>query len=231
MMAMMGWASAIMVAITMVAAVTLLPALLGIVGRKVNSARIPFIKQKPAYDETSWSTRWAKKVVRRPVAYGAVAALVLTVLAIPVFSMQLGFADAGNDGPSTTTRKAYDLIAEGYGEGVNGPFMVVVDDKGASNPEEVVNDLSKALANTKGVASVDEPTVNEAGDLAIVTLTPTTAPQDEETSQLLDRLREDVIPAAVGDSKVEVSVTGSTPMIEDVSSSHCRSGCRTSWQP
>ena len=72
MMAMMGWASAIMVAITMFAAVTLLPALLGIVGRKVNSARIPFIKQKPVYDETSWSTRWAKKVVRRPVWYGAV---------------------------------------------------------------------------------------------------------------------------------------------------------------
>ena len=80
-----------------------------------------------------------------------------------------------------------------------------------------MTDLSKALANTKGVASVDEPTVNEAGDLAIVTLTPTTAPQDKETSQLLERLREDIIPAAVGDSKVEVSVTGSTPMTEDVS--------------
>ena len=218
MMAMMGWASAIMVAITMVAAVTLLPALLGIAGRRVNSARIPFIKQKPAFDEKSWSTRWANKVVRRPVWYGAFAAVVLGVLAIPVFSMQLGFADAGNDGPSTTTRKAYDLIAEGYGEGVNGPFMVVVDGKGAENPERVVSDVSKALANTEGVASVDQPTVNEAGDLAIVSLTPTTAPQDDETSQLLDRLREDVIPAAVGDSKVEVSVTGSTPIVEDVSS-------------
>ncbi len=99
MMTMMGWASALMVAITMLAAVTLLPALLGIAGKRVNSLRVPFIKQKPAYNPRSKSARWTAKVVAKPVRYGAVAAIVLGVLAIPTFSMQLGFPDAGNDGP------------------------------------------------------------------------------------------------------------------------------------
>ena len=99
MMTMMGWASAIMVAITMLAAVTLLPALLGLAGKRVNSLRVPFIKQKPAYDPRSQSARWTAQVVAKPVRYGAAAAIMLGVLAIPVFAMRLGFADAGNDAP------------------------------------------------------------------------------------------------------------------------------------
>ena len=203
MMTMMGWASAIMVAISMLAAVTLLPALLGIIKKRVNSLRLPFIKQKPANNPRSKSARWAAKVVARPKRYGAAAALVLIVLAIPVLSMRLGFADAGNDAPSTTTRKAYDLIADGYGPGVNGPFMVVVDTEGSANAEATVTELSTALGKVAGVASVDAPVLNEKGDLAILGLTPTTAPQDEATSTLLKHLRADVIPAVVGDSSAE----------------------------
>jgi RND superfamily putative drug exporter len=217
MMTMMGWSSAIMVAISMLAAVTLLPALLGIVKKRVNSLRLPFLKQRPAHNPQSKSGRWAARVVARPKRYGAVAALVLIVLAIPTLSMRLGFADAGNDAPSTTTRKAYDLIADGYGPGVNGPLMVVVDTEGSANAEATVTELSTVLGKVKGVASVDEPVLNEKGDLAILGLTPTTAPQDEATSTLLKHLRADVIPGAVGDSSAEVSITGSTAMTDDVS--------------
>jgi RND superfamily putative drug exporter len=218
MMSAMGWASALMVLITMLAAVTLLPALLGIVKRKVNSARIPFIKQKPAYNENSWSARWAGKVTAKPVGYGLVAALVLGVLAAPVFSMRLGFADAGNDGPSTTTRQAYDLVAEAYGPGTNGPLVVVLETGDAADAAAVTTSVRDALAHQAGVASVDKPVVNDDGSLAIISLTPTTGPQDEKTSELLAELRQDVLPRVIGDSSVEASITGSTALTDDVSS-------------
>ena len=218
MMTMMGWASAVMVAITMLAAVTLLPALLGIAGKRVNSLRVPFIKQKPAYNPRSKSVRWTAKVVAKPVRYGAVAAIVLAVLAIPTFAMQLGFPDAGNDGKGTTTRQSYDLMADKYGAGVNGPLSVVVETNGSPKSAAVIADLTEGLAADKGVASVDEPVLSEKKDLAIIGVTPTTAPQDAATADLLDRLRADVVPAAVGDTAVEASITGSTAMVEDISS-------------
>ena len=219
MMATMGWASAIMVAISMVAAVTLLPALLGITKRRVNSVKVPFVKRRPAWDPNSTSARWTARVVKRPIRYGAAAALALVVLAIPVLSMRLGFADAGNDAPVTTTRKAYDLIADHYGPGTNGPLVVVVDTAGTTADAAATADaLVKDIGDTAGVASVDAPTLDEKGDLAVIQLTPTTGPQDEATSTLLARLRTDVIPRAVGDSGAEVSVTGGTALTDDVSS-------------
>ncbi len=218
MMTMMGWASALMVAVTMIAAVTLLPALLGIAGKRVNSLRLPFIKQKPANNPRSKSARWTTKVVAKPVRYGAVAGVLLAVLAIPTFAMQLGFPDAGNDGPDMTTRKAYDLMADKYGAGVNGPLAVVVETNGSQKSEAVVTDLVQGISSDKGVASVGEPVFSEKKDLAIIDVTPTTSPQDAETSALLERLRDDVVPAAVGDTTVEASITGSTAMVEDISS-------------
>ncbi len=218
MMTSMGWASAIMVAITMFAAVTLLPALLGIAGRRVNSLRIPFIKQKPAYSADSTSARWTAKVVAKPVRYGVGAAVVLATLAIPVFSMHLGFTDASNDGPSTTTRKAYDLMADGYGPGVNGPFEIVLETQGSAITNEVVHNVSTALGNDRGITSVDAPVLNEEGDLAVITATPTTAPQDERSSELLQRLRNDVLPDAVAGTQVDAFVTGGTALTDDVSS-------------
>jgi RND superfamily putative drug exporter len=184
----------------------------------VNSARVPFIKSKPTYDPDGASARWAARVVAKPVRYGAGAALVLGILAIPVFSMHLGFADAGNDAPTSTTRKAYDLMAEGYGPGTNGTFQVVLDADRGEIAETTLDRLSTALADEPGVASVDEPVRNDAGSLAILTLTPTTSPQDARTSDLLQHLRKDTMPAALDGSDVEVSITGSTAITADVSS-------------
>ncbi len=218
MMTMMGYGSAIMVAVVMLAAITLLPAMLGVVKHRVNSARVPFIRPKATYDPNGSSARWAARVVARPVRYGGAAALALSILAIPVFSMHLGFADAGNDAPTSTTRKAYDLMADGYGPGTNGPFQVVVDADGGKLPATTLERVTTALANQPGVASVDTPVTNQAGDLAIITVTPTTSPQDARTSDLLQQLRADTIPAAVAGSDVHVSVTGSTALTVDVSS-------------
>jgi putative drug exporter of the RND superfamily len=218
MMTMMGWASALMVAITMIAAVTLLPAMLGIAGKRVNSLRVPFIKQRPANDPRSKSARWTAKVVARPVRYGAVATIILAVLAIPTFSMRLGFPDASNDAPGTTTRVAYDLMADKYGDGVNGPLAVVVETHGSPKATAVIDQLTRDIAADKGIASVDEPAVSEKKDLAVISVTPTTAPQDAKTAATLDRLRNEVVPNAVDGTTVEASVTGSTALVEDISS-------------
>jgi RND superfamily putative drug exporter len=217
MMTMMGWASALMVAVVMLAAITLLPALLGIVRHKVNSVRVPFIKQKPANNPRSKSARWAAKVVAKPVRFGLVAAVLLGVLAAPVFAMRLGFADAGNDAPTSTTRKAYDLVAEAYGPGVNGPMSVVVELHGSKDDAATLASLEKAVAADPGVASVDDPTISAKKDLAVFTVTPTTAPQDARTDQLVKRLRNEVLPVALGDARKDASVTGGTPMLSDIS--------------
>ena len=213
----MGYGSAIMVAVVMLASITLLPAILGIVKHRVNSARVPFVKQRPAYDADSASARWAARVVNKPLRYGGAAAVVLGILAIPVFSMHLGFADAGNDAPDMTTRKAYDLMADGYGPGTNGPLTVVLDTDGDRIPGATIKAVSTALENQAGVASVDQPVTNQTGDIAIITAMPTTSPQDTRTGELLETIREDTIPAALGDSEVEASVTGSTALTVDVS--------------
>jgi putative drug exporter of the RND superfamily len=214
----MGYGSAIMVAVVMLASVTLLPAILGVVKHRVNSAKVPFVKQQPAYNPDAASARWTARVVNKPLRYGGVAAVILGVLAIPVFSMHLGFADAGNDAKDSTTRKSYDLMADGYGAGTNGPLQVVLDTDGERIPEGTVKEVANALENQAGVASVDAPVANEAGDIAIITVVPTTSPQDAATSDLLESIREDTLPAALDGSDVEASVTGSTALTDDVSS-------------
>jgi putative drug exporter of the RND superfamily len=218
MMTMMGYGSAIMVAVVMVASITLLPAMLGVVKHGVNRARVPFVKPKPAYDPNASSARWAARVVAKPVRYGAAAAGALVLLAIPVFSMHLGFADAGNDAPTTTTRKAYDLVADGYGAGSNGPLQVVLETEEAPIDPATLDRVAADLGDQSGVASVGTPVTNEAGDLAIIVVTPTSSPQDARTDQLLESLREDTIPAAVDGTGIEASVTGSTALTADVSS-------------
>jgi RND superfamily putative drug exporter len=214
----MGWASAIMVVIAMLAAVTLLPGLLGLVGRRVNSARLPFVKQRAANNPASRSARWAARVVARPVRYALPAAAVLGMLAVPLFSMHLGFADPGNDGPSTTTRKAYDLVAEGYGPGSNGPLQVVLEGDATSADGARLRVVEAALRTTDGVASVAPAVVSPHGDLAVFAVTPTTSPQDSGTYELVERLRTDVLPGAVSGAGLQASVTGGTALSGDVSS-------------
>jgi putative drug exporter of the RND superfamily len=156
-------------------------------------------------------------VVSSPVRYGVVSAGVVALLALPVFSMRLGFADAGNDAPSTTTRKAYDLIADAYGPGTNGPLEVVLETGDAKDPQAAAGAVHDALEHERGVASVGAPSFNEGRDLAVIEVTPTTGPQDQATSDLLVRLRADVLPEAVDGTGATAMVTGNTALTDDVS--------------
>ena len=131
--------------------------------------------------------------------------------------MRLGFADAGNDSASMTTRKAYDIVADAYGPGVNGPLSVVVELDGSKDDAATVAALGKALAADPGVASVDDPTISAKKDLAVFTVTPTTSPQDAKTDQLVKRLRSDVLPDTLGDLRKDASVTGGGAIMSDIS--------------
>ena len=213
----MGWGSAMMVAITMVAAVTLLPGLLGLVGRKVNSLRVPFVRPKPANALDTRSARWAARVVARPVRYAVVATVLLGVLAAPAFALRIGFADDGNATPSSTLRKSYDLVADGFGPGFNGPVQVAVEVDGSSDDEAALRDIGTALDADRGVASVDGPALSPAGDLAVFAVTPTTAPQDAATTELVHRLRDEVLPEATRGHDVESMLTGATAYQADIS--------------
>jgi RND superfamily putative drug exporter len=217
MLTMMGWGSAMMVGIVMLAAVTLLPGLLGLAGRKVNSLRVPFVRQRPANDPDSRSARWAARVVARPVRYAIVATVLLGVLAAPVAAMRIGFSDDGNLAKENTLRKSYDLLADGFGPGFNGPVQVAVETDGSAEDAAAVEAIGAAIAADPGIASVSPPATSPRGDLAVIVAQPTTAPQAAETTELVDRLRADVIPEAVAGHGMTTYVTGGTAFAVDIS--------------
>ena len=217
MLTMMGWGSAMMVGIVMLAAVTLLPGLLGLAGRRVNSLRVPFVRQRPANDPDSRSAHWAARVVANPVRYGVVAVVLLGVLAAPVAALRIGFSDDGNAAKESTLRKSYDLLADGFGPGFNGPVQVAVETDGSADDAATVEGIAAAIAAEPGVASVSPTAVSPKGDLAVIVAQPTTGPQEAETTELVDRLRADVIPDAVAGHDMTTYVTGGTAFAVDIS--------------
>ena len=137
MIAAMGWTSALMVAVTMLAALTLLPALLGLAGKRIDSLRVVRSRSRDRSRPT-WSGRWANHVADRPVRYLVAAVALLGVVAAPAAALRIGFPDDGNVGTESTLRRSYDMLAEGFGPGFNGPLQVVVDLEGAVDPEGYV---------------------------------------------------------------------------------------------
>jgi putative drug exporter of the RND superfamily len=191
------------VAVTMVASVTLLPALLGFVGKNIDRWRLPWFHQDESRFEHSWAYRWSRVIQRRPWPAAIAGLLVLIVISLPVFSIRLGFADASSGSTERSSRRAYDLLSEGFGVGFNGPLLMAAE---ISSPADLENltAVAGALRETEGIAFVGEPFPNEAGDAAILSAYPTTAPQDQETHDLVKTVREDVIPSAAGDTNVYV---------------------------
>ncbi len=214
----MGFAVAISVVVAMALAVTLLPALLGWAGTRIDRFAIHRRKAVDAAHETI-SGRWAHHVGRRPGRYAIGALVVLLVLAAPVLALRVGFADDGNAAPDTTQRRAYDLTSEAYGAGFNGPLTVVVSDgdAGAGGQAAAVARVHDALAATPGIARVSAPLANPAGDTAVLFANPTTAPGDAATTDLLRDVRDDVLPAAVAGTGATAEVTGTTAFYEDLS--------------
>jgi RND superfamily putative drug exporter len=220
----MGLAAAIVVAVAALTAVTLVPALLRLVGRRVlpRSERSEDGERRDAAEgvddrEGRWARTVAVVVARRPWAAASAATVVLLALAAPTFGLQLGQPDDSNRPAGDTMRVAYDRLADGFGPGFNGPLLVAVDlrDADRSDREGLVERLGVDLAVTPGVQQVAPARTNPAGDTAVVTVIPTTAPQSEETSDLVEELRSTVIPGALGDDAT-AHVGGQTATFDDL---------------
>jgi putative drug exporter of the RND superfamily len=197
------------VLLVLAGSLTLLPGLLGFAGRAIDSFHVPGIRVAPTPGPHSVWYRWSRVVQRHPWVSGLSALGVLVVLTLPLFSIQLLFADAGNDPPSLTTRQAYDLLAEGFGPGTDGPLIVAVDLSGGGGPG-VAGQLATAIRSTPDVAAVVPPQVNNSGDTAVIVAIPRSSPQSEATKTLVDRLRGEVIPSVVGSSGAQALVGGVT---------------------
>jgi RND superfamily putative drug exporter len=203
-----AFTASLFVLVTMTASLTLLPAMLGFAGRNIERLHVPFVsKSQHAYDTTRWY-RWSRFIQRRPwfAAVGGLA--VLLALAGPMLGMRLGFPDAQNDPPTFTTHQAYDLVADGFGPGFSAPMVLAV--QGASGAELLAasDAMGRKLAEVPGVARVSPAVINDAGDTAVLTLAPTTSPQDAATQDLVDTLRDTAVPEATSGTDLTVSVGG-----------------------
>ncbi|MGV9356524.1 MMPL family transporter [Streptomyces misionensis] len=217
----MGIAAAGTVAIAVLIALTMIPALLGYAGRKVKPAgeksRLLGGGRKPKNpDRPNMGTRWARFVVRRPVAVLLLGVIGLGAAAVPAASLELGLPDDGSQPTSTTQRRAYDLLSEGFGTGFNGPLMVVVDAKHSAHPRTAFTEVAKEVKGLKDVVAVTPATPNKAGDTAIITVVPKSKPSSKSTEDLVHAIRDKGADTAAK-ADAEVLVTGSTAMNIDVS--------------
>jgi RND superfamily putative drug exporter len=207
------------VLVVMLASISLLPALLAYLGPRVDKLRIPFLgralREQPEGKESP-AARWSHMVQRRPWVYAIAATALLLALAAPALGMRLGFPDAGNDPPDTMTRQAYDLNTEGFGPGTNGPLVIAAELPDAAGKAEIQAFADK-LRDEKGIAFVPDPTFNDEGNAAIVTVIPEGSPQDQQTEDLVNRLRDDVVPAELSSKGINAQIGGVTAALEDQS--------------
>ncbi|GHD71993.1 membrane protein [Streptomyces mirabilis] len=210
-------AASLTVVLTVAASVTLLPALLSFIGPRALSRR----ERRRLYEHgpqpelpTGLAARWSVFVERHPKLLGAVAVVVMALLALPTLSLHLGTSDQGNNPRSATTRQAYDLLAKGFGPGVNGPLTLVTHVGGAED-RLALDSLDSTLRATAGIASVTPVTYDTGGDTAYLTVVPDSAPQSQKTSDLVDRLRTEVLPRVETGSGLDVRVGGVTASYDD----------------
>lgn len=229
----MGVAAALTVAMTMIAALTLLPALLGLLGHRVNALRIgrrragaPVAGEPGGASELGRWGRWARRVAKHRYRYAAASVLVLLVLTIPLASLRLGTPDDGNSPEDWTQRKAYETVSAQFGPGWNAPLLVVAELPGDARGDDMLKRLSYGLAVDPEVATVS-PAVHSADRaVAILTVVPKHAPQDREVSDLLRRIRNDLVPAAEAGSGGHIYVGGTTAFLTDLAETV---GARLPW--
>ncbi|HSO98153.1 MAG TPA: MMPL family transporter, partial [Solirubrobacteraceae bacterium] len=213
-------AASIAVAFTVVAALTLLPALLGLFGALVLRRRDRRALREGQWaesDESPFWARWTAVMGRRPMVFAVAATLVMLVIALPFLGMRLGSSDAGSDPTSMTTRKAYDLLAKGFGPGYNGPLQLVAK---LSSPAQRGAFLAadRAVASTRGVAAPGPVRIIPSpggGAVGVADIYPKGSPQDVSTTDLLNRVRATVLPAATRGTGVHVLVSGDTAIFND----------------
>ncbi|MFI0532586.1 MMPL family transporter [Streptomyces scabiei] len=210
-------AALLTVVLTVAASVTLLPALLSFIGMRALSRRERrrLAEHGPEPElPTGFAARWSAFVERHPKKLGAIALVVMTLLALPTLGLRLGTSDQGNDPATTTTRQAYDLLAEGFGPGVNGPLTLVTKVDGAAD-KLALDNLDTTLRATEGVSAVTPVTYNTGGDTAYLTVVPDSSPQSAKTSALVERLRDEVLPRAETGTTLDLHVGGVTAGYDD----------------
>jgi putative drug exporter of the RND superfamily len=213
-----GLGASVAVVVAVLAALTLQPALLSLFGHKVLSRRQRRKIGRSGESESPVWNAWSRQLRRSPVTLAAAGLLAIVVLAIPILSLRLGFSDAGNEPTTNTSRRAYDLLAEGFGPGFNGPFTLVAPDS-APNDRSGFARVLQAVSEVPGVAQVAPPVTVGTGahQVLVAEVTPTTAPQDGATAALLRNLREAVIPNATAGTGTDVRIGGVTAVDEDFS--------------
>jgi RND superfamily putative drug exporter len=215
----MGLAAVAAVVMAVLVALTLVPAVLGFVPDKVLSraARRTATRAHSAGEKESerGGTRWARLVLRHPVAVLILGVVSLGALAIPATALQLGMPGDEAKPTSTTQRRAYDALAKAFGPGFNGPLMIVVDAKGATEPEKAVETVAGKMAAMRGVVSVSPALFNDAGDTALFEVVPSTSPTDAATKDLVRRLR-DARPGLTDGTGTRFQVTGTTAVNVDL---------------
>jgi RND superfamily putative drug exporter len=221
-------ATTVCILVVMVTALTLLPALLAMLGPRVNKWKLPGVKsvhqrreQENDPNHLPLAARWSRQVQRRPWPLAIAATLFLLLLASPVLNMNLGFPDASNDQTSTTTYKAYKLVEEGFGPGANGPLIVAVDLKtpaaGAKSNAASLAVLENKLKGTRHVVAVTPPKLNQAGNAALITVIPDGTPQSTATKDLVKDLRDNVLPTSTTGTSMHALLGGATPSYVDQS--------------
>ncbi|GAA2375419.1 MMPL family transporter [Streptomyces cuspidosporus] len=228
----MGFAAAGTVVIAVLIAITLIPALLGFAGNKVVSRKARKAAkaakaaeqgaegrpgQAQGEEKPNAGTRWSRFVLRRPVVVLLVGVLGLGAAALPAASLELGLPDDGSQPTDTTKRKAYDLISDGFGPGMNGPLMVMVDAKGSDDPKGAAEQVRKTIHDVDGVAAVSKPQfINKDGDTATLTVISKYKPSSVDTEDVVHHIRDKAASLKAG-TGAEVLVTGQTAMNIDIS--------------
>jgi RND superfamily putative drug exporter len=232
----LGLAAAIVVVVTMISALTLVPAFMGLAGETIRAltarvrARKGGLTARQQAAQTAATTheqhehsafaRWGRMVSDRPWPWGIVSVVVLLVLAIPLFSITLGQPDNGTNPTSQSNRQAYDLLSQGFGVGVNGPLTVVVKlpNQSSSANSSLLSTMQSDVSKTAGVASVTPASVNSSGTTAVFNVIPTTRPQATQTSELVSTLRDDVLPKEHATSYVTGTVAGNVDFTSKITS-------------
>ncbi len=220
-----GAAMAMILAVVsvLVASLTLLPAVLGFAGASIDRLRVPGLHGGSGRSE-GWAS-WSRRVQGHPVIFGLMALALLVGLAVPTLGLRFGLPDAGTGPTSLTSRRAHDLVATEFGPGANGPLFVTVD----GTPPQVqagVVDVSSRLAPAPGVAAVLTPQISSDGTAAIVTVVPTSGPQDAATEELVHELRATVLPDTTSATGAATLVGGATALSIDESAYE---GARLPW--
>lgn len=206
----LGFTAAIAVVVAVAAAVTLLPAMLGALGPRINSLRVQFGKTHPDDAEPHGWRRWARAVADRPWRSATAALVVLVVLALPVFKLQLGQNDISALPKSTTARQAFDGLTQGFGPGVNGPLLIATEFESAAEGKEVMPKLEQAIAGAADVDGTSPPTFDAKGTAAVFTVISNSAPWADATVSLVEDLRATTIPRALQGTAATANVGGQT---------------------